>query len=491
MKRTILDRTIGYFSPTTEFKRVKSRFALERAYEAAQYFNTSDWTNANRSSANSEVRVAQSITRDRARDLTRNSAYANKALNVIVSNTIGPGIVPKIKGRNQTQEKMLAQKWKEWGETTLCDRDGKHNFYSMQAAVLRCIVESGENITKKIIENGTAKLQLLEPDYINGQFNNNVDNVQGLWIDSNDKIVAYELYTAHPGDWRAYSLKSVKVPVDQIIHSYKIERIGQLRGMPWAYPVANTLKDLADYQSSTLIRQKIASCFTAFVTSTDEDKLADQVALTAQRQLENNLEPATIRYLAPGQTINFANPPGVDQYDPFMRQSLRSVAAGFGVSYESLTGDYSQVNFSSGRMGHLEMQRNIDMWRWQMLIPQFCEPAFAWFLQSLAMQGMPVDGVTVQWTAPAREMIDPTKEVASLKDEVRNGFKSLPEAIRERGMDPDAVFEEIAETNAKLDELKIVLDTDPRIMSAQGMSQPPPPSDKAEPTDNGVNTSGQ
>jgi capsid protein len=48
---------------------------------------------------------------------------------------------------------------------------------------------------------------------------------------------------------------------------------------------------------------------------------------------------------------------------------------------------------------------------------------------------------------------------------------TLPEAIREQGQDPDAHLAEIAEANAKLDELKIVLDSDPRRTSAGGQGQ--------------------
>lgn len=475
MKRPLIDRVVGYFSPRAELSRSRLRKAAEivRAYDAASSYGTSDWSTANNSSANSEVRAGQKTIRSRSRDLVRNSPYANKALNVIVSNTVGAGIVPKIKGRTKTQEKAITEKWKQWADTTACDKDNKNNFYGLQAAALRSIVESGEALGKKGYYSGVAKIQLLEPDFLNTSIGNSLDNIEGIWLDPRTNLpVAYELYKSHPGDFRAYNLDSVRVSADDIIHAYRIERLGQLRGMPWFYSVANAIKDFADYQNSTLIRQKVAACVTAFVSEKEGDASLDPAFLQAQREADNMLEPGAIRYLGAGQTMTLASPPGVDQYDPFARQTLRSIAAGLGISYEALTGDYSQVNFSSGRMGHLEMQRNIDMWRWQMLIPQFCTPAFDFFLKWLSIQGIDVNGVTVEWTCPAREMIDPSKELAALATEVRAGFKSLPEAIRERGLDPDQVIQEAAEFNEKLDALGLKFDTDPRHMSAQGMSQP-------------------
>lgn len=473
MKPTIFDRIIGYLSPKAALRRARDQKATEliRSYDSGSNFNSSEWAPSRGTSAVSEIRAGGYLTKDRSRDLVRNSPYANKALNVIVSNTVGAGIVPKIKGRTDTQTKKITQAWKMWGETTSCDFYGQHNFYGLQALALRATVEGGEVLVRKSFKADGPKLQLLEPEYLDRKFSNAIDNIEGLWIDEGGNVIAYQLFERHPGDYRVLNLLSDKVPADRVIHMYKCERPGQMRGIAWFYSVATAIKDFADFQNATLIRQKVAACYTAFITERDGDGLIDPAVLRAQREADNSLEPAMIKYLQQGQTVQLASPPGVDQYDPFARQALRSIAAGIGISYESLTGDYSQVNFSSGRMGHLEMQRNIDMWRWQMLIPGFCYPVFELFLKWCEMQGIDTKGVSVDWTCPAREMIDPTKEIASLKDEVRSGFKSLPEAIRERGLDPDIVLEEIAESNTKLDVLKIVLDTDPRQITAQGMMQ--------------------
>jgi lambda family phage portal protein len=495
MKRTIVDRIVGTFSPEAEFRRLKYRYALDvakRAYDAASNFNSGDWITARGTSALTETRAALPITRDRSRDLVRNSPYANKALNVIVSNTVGAGIVPKIKGRTKTQEKKLTEEWKKWAESTDCDFNGQHNFYGLQALALRSTVESGEILSRKSFKNNLAKIQLLESDYINRTFSNNVTNLDGIWVDADQNVVGYQLYDNHPGDFKGYNLASSTVAAEYIDHVFKIERPGQMRGMPWLYPVAVALKDFADYQNATLIKQKVAACFTAFITERDGDGLLDPEKLRAQREADNALEPGMIKYLQQGQTITMANPPAVGDYDPFARQQLRSIASGIGISYESFTGDYSQVNFSSGRMGHLEMQRNIEMWRWQMLIPQFCVPSFKHFLRSCAVRGMDITGVTADWVCPAREMIDPTKEIESLKTEVRSGFKSLPEAIREQGRDPDQVFQEIADSNAQLDELKLMLDTDPRNINMQGMVQmTSAPAEPADPNGSGDSNSGK
>ena len=72
---------------------------------------------------------------------------------------------------------------------------------------------------------------------------------------------------------------------------------------------------------------------------------------------------------------------------------------------------------------------------------------------------------------PAHSMIDPVKDGEALKREVRSGFKSWGEAVRELGRDPETVLEEVAEWNRKFDDAKVSFDSDPRRMSNVGFAQ--------------------
>ena len=70
------------------------------------------------------------------------------------------------------------------------------------------------------------------------------------------------------------------------------------------------------------------------------------------------------------------------------------------------------------------------------------------------------------WTAPKREMIDPVKETEAQITAIRGGLKTLSEAIREQGNDPEKQFDEMANDNALLDQYKLKLDSDPRNPTA-------------------------
>lgn len=180
------------------------------------------------------------------------------------------------------------------------------------------------------------------------------------------------------------------------------------------------------------------------------------------------IEPGTFQYGRPGEEVTFSSPPGVDGYADYTKVSLRAIAAGLGVPYEALTGDLSNVNFSSGRMGWLEYQRSLAAWQWTMFIPQFCGAISAWMIDALEFVGENVAGVTVRWTPPGREMINPSDEVKASRDAIRAGGKTISQWARERGEDPDTFLAEAIADFKKLDELGLVFDCDPRRVTAVG-----------------------
>jgi lambda family phage portal protein len=481
MKRTFLDKLIGAFSPEAELKRLRARGRtefLQRSYDAAFSYKTDDWRSATKGSANSETQGAQETLRAKGREAIRNNPYAGRAVSAIVSNTVGAGIVPNIKAKSRLQKKKITEAWKKWAETPRCDSQGKHNFYSMQALALRSVIESGEILTLKEINSGVGhQLRLLESDYIVstkqtlGNKNNDDRIIQGIRVDKNGRPVSYYLYETHPGDLRV-SLKELEVDKSRICHVYRQDRPDQLRGVSWFHPVIRTLNDFNEYQQATLIGRKVSACFAAFITVNDADSTLSASDLLAKREAENMLAPGNIRYLNQGENVQIASPPAVQGYDEYCRQTLRAIASGMGITYEALTSDYSQVNFSSGRMGHLEFRRNVEHWRWSMLIPQFCEPAFEHFLQWCQFsEGIPVEGVTCEWVPPAWSMIDPTKEIAAMSDAVRSGLITFPKAVLELGYDPEQHLSEISENNKRLDELEIILDSDPRKTTKAGLFQ--------------------
>jgi lambda family phage portal protein len=446
---------------------------VTRAYDGATHSKNISWF-ASSSTANSETMLSLETLRARARDLSRNNAYATRTITSIASNTIGTGIMHQFKNFDQ-------EVWKKWSESTECDAHGIHTFNGLQNLIMRETAEAGECLVQRIHagyngKNIPLKLRVIESEYLdmnrNGFFNGSNYISQGIEFSPLGQRVAYWIYPYHPENDLGWRHTSIRVPANEIIHIFKCDRAGQSRGITWLAPVMMEFRNIDNYQAAELKRREVSACYAAFIRYIDE--LPEAVKGTLKNGAEKIIDkiyPGMVAHLQPGQDVTFSNPQSDSNYDPFISSVLRKIAVGAGITYEILAGNLSKVNFSSGRMGFLEFQRNIDIWRWHMMIPMFNTKVSQWFLETAAIAGYNTKKAEVTYTAAHREMIDPPKEIAAMRDAIRSGLKSYPEALRELGYNPFEVINEIAEFNKIIDKLEITLDCDPRKVTQQGQFQ--------------------
>jgi lambda family phage portal protein len=460
-----LDRAIEFVAPNFALRRATARLRIDevRRYEGAALGRRTDGWLTQSTSANADLQRALPRLRDRHRDLVQNNGWIASAKLAIVTATVGHGITTKLKGSKTAQKR-----WKKWSESTECDADGVQNWYGLQALAMGTVMESGECLVRRRwrrLSDGLTvplQLQVLEPDYLDhGKTEIYAAGgrvVQGVEFDAKGKRIAYWLYEDHPGDLVGRNTVSKRVDARDVLHIYRRDRPGQVRGVPWGAPNIITVRDADDCEDAFLFRQKIANCQVGVIS----DKNADPASARKTPAMSEGFEPGRFDYLGPGQEITFNTPPPASDINPMLRHYLLRIAGAYGISYAALTGDLTRVNFSSGRMGHIQMSRNVSNWQWLMLAPQLLDPVVEWFADALRLSGLAVDNLSAEHGMPRREMIDPGKEIAAIKEAIRNGLMSLPAAHRELGEDSDLLLEEIAATNALLDELQLMLDSDPR-----------------------------
>ncbi len=485
----LIDKIVTWVSPVAGAKRLKARFAISgalRAYEgAAMGRRTDGWRTAS-TSANAEIGVASDRLRQRARDLVRNNTYAAKGIQVICSNVVGTGIMARPIAAKQGQEKRLMADWKAWASSLSCDFEGRKDFYGIQKLALRSAAEGGDMLLRRRFTNKRLEIQCLEADFLDStkdgeQLTNGNYIVQGIEFTPENKRAAYWLWPIHPGDVRKNAkLQSVRVPAEDIIHIFREDRIGQARGVTWLAPCIIRMRDFDEYEDAQLVRQKIAAAFVGFVKDITGPETSTGLGSGTPGTPEK-IEPGAFEILPPGKEVQFSNPPGVDGYRDFSDISLHAIAAGLGITYESLTGDLKGVNYSSGRMGWIEFSRNIEDWQWNMLIPHLCNGVFKWFSDwNELVTGVKCLGA--EWTPPRRTMLDPSKEYQGMITAIRGGLLTLSEALRGQGYEPKEVFAEWAEDAKLLNELGLIFDSDPRKVMKAGMFQAelPPEEPKAE-----------
>jgi len=511
-----LDRAVGYLVPQYGLKRMRARVATEmlaRHYEAASIGRRTQGWNKAAGDANAVVSGGLSQLRNVARDLVRNNPHAESALSTIADHAIGWGIVGKpLKG-----DVRAKQAWDEWADTTACDSDGRTDFYGLQKLAFRTVVESGEVLIRRRLrfpEDGLPlplQLQVLEPDYIDTAktgivLPNGGRIIHGIEFDPLGRRVAYWLFPEHPGAAMTtftgggnLGLASVRMRAENFLHIYRQTRPGQVRGASWFAPVLLRFKDFDEYEDAQLMKQKIAACLAVITSDVDGTAPPLGTADTTQTPQWDMLEPGVIANVPPGRTIEVVRPPQVGDYGVFCEITLRAIATGIGVTYEDLTGDYTDLPFSAARMSRMRHWARVEDWRWGTIIPQMCNPIWNWAMQAAVIERKVSDIPVAKWTAPPMPMIDPGQEGLAYQRNIRTGIATLSESIRERGYDPDEMLAEMAEDYKKLDKLKLVLDSDPRKttqagnpVAAIGASQAPKPAqdmskEMPEPEDNKPN----
>jgi lambda family phage portal protein len=413
-----------------------------RAFESAKESRrTENWYTRN-GGPNADIRTAWRLLTRRHQDLVDSNPWANRAVRVITNNWVGDGIIGSPQGGTRRYE--LA--WNDWADTVECDYNGKLNWYGLQALIARTTAVRGSCLVRRrfdlsMQDQGLVglRLQVMEPDMLDFGKDDGSRIRFGQQYDREGRLEGYWIRQTHPGEteWDGVKIQSEFVRASEIIHTYEVNRPNQSIGVPFGSAVLLHLRDIDDIAQAMLLKTKIAACFTAFVYSNEPSDLASTTALT------ETLEPGAIEILPDGKQITFANPPQSPDYVSHQKHHLHAVAAGYGITFEALTGILSDVNFSSARMGWLEFHRNVAAWRWNLTIPQVLDPVHRWF-NDLAKVAQIRGPRRMIWTPPRRELVDPAKEITALIEGVKAGFMSLSEVQRSLGFIPREVMDELA-----------------------------------------------
>lgn len=455
---------------------MQRRWAVEhlRAFEAAKVSRRTDNWLATGRGPNADLRGSLQRIVNRHQDLVDSDPWASKAVSVVVANWVGDGII----GKPLNSTKKYGDGWREWSESTLCDWDGLGNLYAKQALIARTAAVRGSCLVRKrydesMLQQGLAplKLQILEPDYLDVSKDNGSNIRFGKQYGDDGRLEGYWLRRVHPGemDWKATSLTSDFVPANEICHVFDVRRPGQVIGVPFGVSALLKLRDVSDRDAAQLLKDKLSACYMAFVQDSDPEAQG-----TSGAELLDMLEPGAIEVLPPGKSIELTNPPSSGDFVAVQKYHLLSIAQAYEITYEALTGDLGNVNFSSGRMGWMEMRRAVARWRWSIMIPQFLEPLGRWYREAAAMGNMGRGTARFEWTPPIAWLTDPAREIPAYVKAIQAGMMSLSELHRMLGYVPEVVMQELGEDMERARAAGLVLSTDlsgRQQMMGSGVSQ--------------------
>ena len=465
---------------------------------------TSDW-NALNSSADSEIITSLRVLRARTRELLRDNDYAKAAVRIIKNNVIGTGIGMQAQVLTNGGKLMprvndaIEGSFEDWCDKDTCDPAGKLCFADIERLAIGSLVENGEVLARKVRQPFGAgripyAIELIEADRLMDQWSvvraSNGNTIRmGVEQDQWRRPVAYWLYPNHPGDYQFQTFVEssfIRIPAEDIIHLYLPDRIGQTRGVPWFHAALKRLRNMHGLEEAEIVAARASASIVGFIESVDLPVAdGESLGFGDKRQQHIDLEPGTVKHLQPGETFTGFNPSRPNTgLEPFLRLMLRGMATSIGVSYESLSRDYSQSNYSSSRLALLDDR---DLWRvmqgW--FIRNFRSEVHRDWLDAAVLAGEVAipDYYTsrkkyqrVRFKPRGWSWIDPTKEVAAYLSAVRAGFMTVGDVISltTEHSDAEDVFKARRAELDMMAELDLVFDSDAAQVNLKCQAQPLP-----------------
>ena len=383
----LVRRKAGFFS------RIKTAWRVLRsgvAYSGAELSRlVADWICGIRT-ADDEVRADSRRMRARARHLSRNVGYVHQYLNLLQANVIGhKGMTMQAQVKSAdgtTLDKPINDRieaaWNDWasGPVTV---DGKLDLVNLELLLMKSVGRDGEVFVRMLTgpeyPHGTA-LQPIDPDLIDEQFNRaaggGLNEIRmGIEIDTAGRPVRYWVNTVPPGVLGSMGGDRHPVPAEEMVHLYRLDRVGQTRGITWLAAGMYPMKILDGYEEAELVASRTAAAKMGFVSPKDDlvgTGIVPVVAAgqsqppTSARALTMQAAPGTIETLPANWTFQQWDPQHpTTAHGSFVKTALRKLSGAFGVLYNTLAGDLEGVNYGSMR-GGLLVER--DLWR---VIQQF------------------------------------------------------------------------------------------------------------------------
>lgn len=459
----LFDRLLGAISPARALRRHVQREQLKRAYEGAA--RTDGWLPRRAgSSANQDHAMDARELRIRSRALVQNVPYIAHGLRSLTANVIGTGITPNWAGADGDVLNTLWSRWKDE-----CDADGRLNLYGLQAAAYRAMQQDGEVLIRlrpRLKSDGLAvplQLQLLEIDYLDADKNADLPTggqiVNGIEYSPIGRIEAYWLLEQHPGDAGYRRAASRRIDAANIIHLFTPERPGQGRGFPRLSPVIARVRDLQLYEDAELNRKNLEARLSVLGSGNIDIAQSEAAALEGANATGTTTSLPSGGYLQmpAGQSFTVVQPNAAPGYVDYVKYQLHLIAAGFGVTYEMMTGDVREVNFSSARVRLLDFRREAEVEQWSLLVPNLCDRICRAFEDAASLAGS-IRRATYNFyhSTPKWSYVDPLKDVSADRAEISAGLSSISEKLRQRGYKPADVFQELAEDIQTLKDLGIL-----------------------------------
>jgi len=385
----------------------------------------------------------------RSRDAWRNQLIAKAIIDRLEMTVIGSGLVCKPQLGNKDAERQIVSRFEKW--IRHCEYEDTQNFYALQALVFSSRCLSGDVFVNTVIDSqGDLKLQVIEADRVsNANLSPDTrEKIQGVHL-SDGVPIAYTIQSTHPGDiypeytWKTYPKYGRTTGKQRILHIWRKERPGQVRGIPILATVLEGLRKMDRYMDAELTAAVVSNLFSVFIKTEGGMTLpsyTDSTQTEAQNETKSDryyLKPGMVLNLMPNESVEFANPTRPNSsYEPFVNSIIRQIAACVAIPFDVLMMQFND-SYSASRAALMQFWKTVMRYRWE-FIEQFCQPIYELWLENEILSGrinldITDDIYSANWVGPAKGSIDDTKEVIAARERISLGVSDIQTEAEEIG----------------------------------------------------------
>jgi lambda family phage portal protein len=274
--------------------------------------------------------------------------------------------------------------------------------------------------------------------------------VDGIVMDQLGNPREYHFLRHHPGDLFMPTLNPMiydKWKPQHVLHWFRQDRPGQVRGVPEITPALDLFAQLRRYTKAVIRAAETAADIAAYIES--EGPAFDETATDSPFDHMPIDRGMLLRLPWKTKISQLKAEQPATTYEMFVRVLIREVCRCLQIPLNLALGDSSGFNYSSGRLDHLgyHRQQRIDR---SLCAETILSKIFtAWLDEAVMIPGLlprklRMADIPHRWLWNGAESIDPVKQAQAEQIDLENGTTTLADIFAERGEDWQASMKQRA-----------------------------------------------
>jgi lambda family phage portal protein len=467
-----------------------SRRLVVAKFDSAQTTadNRKHWASADGLSPNAAVSPeVRRVLRNRARYEVANNSYAKGIVLTLANDTVGTGPRLQMLTEDATANRRVEELFEAWAASI--DLPGKLRTMRMARA------ESGEAFGLLVSSPGIDSpvkldLRLIEPEQVASPHlpwtrgaRAVPSEADGIVLDAYGLPAAYRVLRHHPGEANNWSGPGAgaepafdTLPASSVLHYFRPDRPGQLRGVPDITPALPLFAQLRRYTLAVIAAAETAADFAA-VLYTDAPANGEADPLEPMDEVELEKRMATV--LPGGWKLGqvHAEQP-TTSYAEFKREILNEIARCLNMPFNVAAGNSSGYNYASGRLDHQTYFKSLRVDQHHLRLAVLDRLLKAWLdeaalVEGLLPQSMRVRGAATPhtWFWDGVEHVDPAKEASAQATRLTNHTTTLAHEYARQGRDWEDELRQRAKELALMAELGLPVAAIAQQESAPGRDE--------------------